>query len=403
MSFTQEPIPKVVSECTLAKYGPNAPFRHREVIREWVEGILKRDGNDGLVEFNTTVELAEKTGDEWVLTLRKTTSGDSEDHWWQERFDAVVVATGHYYLPHVPDIPGLVQYEQRYPGRIKHTKHYQTAEEFKDKQVLVVGGSVSAFDALHDIRLVSKHPIISSLQNPEPTFGWAPFTHPDIDNRPPISAFDPQTGRITFTDNTFISDVDVVLFATGYDFSFPFLPNVKAVNQRVPGLYQHVFKTSDPSLAFTGMVTGGFGMRIFEWQAVAAARVLAGHATLPPRKDMEDWEQDRISKCSDGPLFWALTPDFEEHFEALRAIAGEPAPGTPGRVLPKYDPKWAEILWQFVNDRIKWWKEEEREAEAKRAADLIAIISNGPPEASLLQIGFYSTSIDKTRSQGSLT
>lgn len=113
---------------------------------------------------------------------------------------------------------------------------------------------MSAFDALHDIRLVSKHPIISSLRMPEPTFGWAPFTHPDIDNRPTISAFDPESGRITFTDDTFISDVDVVLFATGYEFSFPFLPSVKPVNQRVPRLYQHVFKTSDPTLAFIGMV-----------------------------------------------------------------------------------------------------------------------------------------------------
>ncbi|KPM37049.1 hypothetical protein AK830_g9520 [Neonectria ditissima] len=377
MGFTQEPISKTLSERTLARYGPDAPFRHREVIREWVEDIFKRDGNDRFVEFNTSVELVEKTGDEWVLTLRKTVLGESEESWWQETFDAVVVATGHYYVPFIPAIPGLVDYDQKFPGRIKHTKHYRTTEEFKDKRVLVVGGSVSGFDALHDIRVASKLPIISSLRTASPTFGWSPFTHPDIDNRPPISSFDPETGRITFADETFVSDVDVVMFATGYDFSFPFLPSVKPVNQRIPGLYQHVFKTSDPTLAFVGMVTGGFGIRIFEWQAVAAARVLAGHATLPPRKEMEDWEQDRISKCGNGPLFWTLSPNFEEHFEALRAIAGEPAAGTRGRVLPKYDPKWAEILWQFVDYRIRWWKEEAAKAEEERATDLLAAISNG--------------------------
>lgn len=51
-----------------------------------------------------------------------------------------------------------------------------------------------------------------------------------------------------------MDDVDVVLFATGYDFSFPFLLKLKVENRRVPRLYQHVFQTDDPSLAFVGMV-----------------------------------------------------------------------------------------------------------------------------------------------------
>lgn len=58
-------------------------------------------------------------------------------------------------------------------------------------------------------------------------------------------------------DGSSIDDVDVVLFATGYDFSFPFLPNsnVKISNRRIQGLYQHVFSINDPGLAFIGMVS----------------------------------------------------------------------------------------------------------------------------------------------------
>lgn len=119
-----------------------------------------------------------------------------------------------------------------------------------------MGGSVSAFDALHEIRLVAQHPVISSLKEPLPAFGWKAFTHPHVTIKPPISRFHPD-GTIEFWDGSCVENVDVVLFATGYDFSFPFLPDVNAriQNRRIRGLYQHVFDIQDPTLAFIGMVS----------------------------------------------------------------------------------------------------------------------------------------------------
>ena len=254
MAFTQEPIPAVIPEKVLPQYGPIPVFRHREVIREWVENIFTAGGHQNLIEFNTSVELAEKVGDEWILTLRKDIPGAPANHWWQERFDALVVATGHYHLPYIPSIPGLAEYGEKFPGKIKHTKHYDTADEFRGKRVIVVGGSVSAFDALHDIRHVAKLPVISALRQPSAIFGSAPFQHPDIEIRSPISSFNPHTGRITFSDGSSEDDIDAVVFATGFEFSFPFLPGIRPVNRRIPGLYQHVFNSSDPTLAFVGMV-----------------------------------------------------------------------------------------------------------------------------------------------------
>ena len=52
-----------------------------------------------------------------------------------------------------------------------------------------------------------------------------------------------------------MDDVDIVLFATGYDFSFPFLDNVSITRRRIKGLYQHVFNADDPTLSFIGMVS----------------------------------------------------------------------------------------------------------------------------------------------------
>ncbi|TAQ88383.1 hypothetical protein B7494_g3324 [Chlorociboria aeruginascens] len=357
MAFTQELIPGTLSDWSLSQYGPNSIFRHREIIREWVENIFINSGNDKLIEFKTTVELAEKRGEEWVLTLRKEFPGKTKDYWWQETFDAVVVASGHFSLPYVPNIPGLLEYNDRFPGRILHSKHYRAAKAFKGKKVVVVGGSVSAFDTLHEVRTEAKTPVYASLRKPLSSFGWTPFEHPSISIKKEITQFG-LDGAIYFGDGTTLTDIDHVIFATGYDFSFPFLPKVKVLHRRIPGLYLHVFKQDDPTLAFIGAVTGGFTFRVYEWQAVAVARLLAGRASLPPLEEQQKWEAARLAKRGEGIPFYYLGPEFEEYFETLRAIAGDPGAGSKGRVLPKFDPKWLEAFLATIEGRIAWWKKQ---------------------------------------------
>lgn len=135
MCFSQEPIREVVSERSLAQYGPDSPFRHRELIREWIQDVFARGESTGLIQFSTTVELAEYDRDsaEWSLTLRREQPGKETDYWWQEKFDALVVASGHFYLPYIPDIPGLLEYDEKLPGRIQHSKHYRSVENYRDK------------------------------------------------------------------------------------------------------------------------------------------------------------------------------------------------------------------------------------------------------------------------------
>ncbi|KAL1858297.1 hypothetical protein VTK73DRAFT_7852 [Phialemonium thermophilum] len=367
MAFTQEPIPEIVSNRARVQYGHKAPFRHREVICKWVDGIFTQGGHQERVEYSTCVEHAEKRGTEWVLTLRKALPGTTKNFWWQEVFDAVVVATGHFSIPHLPNIPGLAEYDEAFPGRIRHSKHFRSAGEFSGKRVIIVGGSVSAFDALHEIRRVAKHPVVASLREPLKAFGWGAFVHPHVQTKPPIIRFHPENGQIDFEDGSSADNIDIVLFATGYDFSFPFLPNTiaRTKGRRIEGLYQHVFNISDPSVAFIGMVAGGLTFRVFEWQAVAVARFLAGRAKLPSQKEMQKWEHDLAAERGDGVLFYTISPEFEDYFEALRSIAGEPAPGTTGRVLPKFDPRWAEAFSEIVTLRNQWWERERQKAEAK--------------------------------------
>lgn len=80
---------------------------------------------------------------------------------------------------------------------------------------------------------------------------------------------------------------------------------------------------------------------------------------------MEQWEIARIEEVGDNPAFWTLMPDFEKHFEALRAIAGDPS-SISARSLPEYDPKWAESFWDLIRSRKeRWEREAARQSKAR--------------------------------------
>lgn len=167
------------------------------------------------------------------------------------------------------------------------------------QKVIVVGGSVSAHEIVHEVLPFAQRPVVASLRgDPIPSFGWAPFLHPHIELRKQISRLDPETGDVQFVDGSVIrGGVDYIIFATGYTFSLPFLPHVQEriykAYRRLPGVYQHTFDTLDPTLTYVGMVRGpspslhyyiltanlqlggGFTFRVYEWQAIAVARHLA--------------------------------------------------------------------------------------------------------------------------------
>jgi len=45
-------------------------------------------------------------------------------------------------VPHIPKIEGLKDFK----GKIMHSKEYKHGEEFKDKKVLVIGGSFTGIE-----------------------------------------------------------------------------------------------------------------------------------------------------------------------------------------------------------------------------------------------------------------
>lgn len=190
-------------------------------------------------------------------------------------------------------------------------------------------------------------------------FGDEAFNHPGIENHPSITQV---TGRtVHLKDGGQIDDVDHIIFGTGYTWTLPFLPAVPVRNNRVPDLYQHVVWQHDPTLLFVGAVQAGLTFKVFEWQAVYAARLLAGRGTLPPVDEMRNWEEERIKSRGNGPKFALIFPDFEDYFETLRELAGEGLEGI-GRKLPKFQREWFRAFLEGHELRKNMWRTLNQEA-----------------------------------------
>lgn len=63
----------------------------------------------------------------------------------------IINATGTWEKPFIPDVPG----KERFGGQQLHTRDYRTADDFRDRHVVIVGGGISAIQLLDEISRVT--------------------------------------------------------------------------------------------------------------------------------------------------------------------------------------------------------------------------------------------------------
>lgn len=302
---------------TISKHGKDSPFRHFTEINQYLHDLADLK----YVTFDTSVELIEKKNEQWRLVLRKF--GHTQDYIYEEFFDNVVVASGHFDVPFVPEIPGLQQFSELDDTLVIHSKQFRSRDDFKDKQVVVVGASVSAMDSIRDILPVAKRAITSQKPTTEPHvyFGTEAFDHDGIEKRGQIVKIEDHT--IHFHDGT-STFADAIILGTGFLYHYPFLP-------KFPELKELIFDANDPSLAFVGHNTPGLTFKLFQWQAILVARVFAGKGNVP-------------TTIRNDPT---IHPDFKQYYETLRdASCG---------ALPEWNPAWEEAFYRGHLRRRQYW------------------------------------------------
>ena len=85
---------------------PYGPFVSHHVPLRYLQEYYSLHRMEDLLVLNTTVEdltrISDVTGHgRWQLALRKYNLEEGVDEWWQEVFDAVVIANGQHSVPYV--------------------------------------------------------------------------------------------------------------------------------------------------------------------------------------------------------------------------------------------------------------------------------------------------------------
>lgn len=135
MAFSHAPFLLQNSATSVLRLGHNNASRPFQLVQKYLETLFQK--YRPLVALHTTVERAEKKGDQWVLSLRQPghaePDGQLRDFWWQETFDAIVVATGHYNLGAIPNVQGLGETYKTVPTVFEHSKSYRSADNYVAK------------------------------------------------------------------------------------------------------------------------------------------------------------------------------------------------------------------------------------------------------------------------------
>nr|QFR37235.1 flavin-containing monooxygenase [Cyberlindnera americana] len=324
-------------------------YVHGVAIQRYIERYIDRHKEN--VVFRTTVESVtkdySKDNSPFILTLRTETDlkdedGDLLDNWWTEEFDSVVVATGHYHVPFIPNVPGLDAVCREFPNLVKHSKTFRDAEtEVKDKEVLVIGTRSSGADI---VELGSK--FAKRIYHSQRGVKLLRKTKSEVVQvKPLITSYELTEDKeviVYLSDGSTIKNPDLIYYATGFRYSYPFLRETYGehltTGNVVPDLYLHTFFTKDPQLSFVGVPCDAISFRAFEFQAVLVARFLSGKSQLPSLKDQISWCVERFRTKGDTRAFHTI--DWEQKFEYLDLLVeiggGYKKIGSHGREFPKF-------------------------------------------------------------------
>ena len=272
---------------------PLSSFPPRAVLLDYLQGYWKSIGVPiDTIKVNHSVREVEYCEDNKKFNV-KSVNLKTKDNILNS-FDYVVVATGHYSTPNTPNFEGL----DSFPGRILHSHDFRSAEEFKNRRVLVVGSSWSANDIALQCHKCGAKSVAFSSRNPLMPFKW-----PESFVKFPLLA-QVKGKRCNFTD-TSSEEFDVIILCTGYKYSFPFMSeNIRLKSENLfypPNLYRGLQwfgmdkekQNCDGKLFYMGMQNQAYTFTMFMIQSKWVAKNIAGKLNSPKTEDCEseikDW------------------------------------------------------------------------------------------------------------------
>jgi len=264
-----------------------ASYPPRAVLFDYIEGRVVRAGVRDWIRFRSPVRFVR--WNEGTKTFTVTVHDLANDRMYDEEFTHVVVASGHFSTPNVPEFPGFASFG----GRILHAHDFRDALEFKDKDILIVGTSYSAEDIGSQCWKYGCKSVTVAHRTAPMGFDW-PSNWQEV---PILSHVE---GRTAFFKDGTSKDIDAIILCTGYKHHFPFLPDdlrLKTKNRLAAAdLYKGVVWVHNPRLFYLGMQDQWFTFNMFDAQAWWVRDAIMGRIVLPADKAvLEKDVADRIA------------------------------------------------------------------------------------------------------------
>ena len=262
---------------------PIASYPPRAVLFDYMKGRVEKAGVRHMIRFSTIVRdvRAVKDGGFEVTSRNEITDTDES-----EFFDKVIIATGHFSVPNVPEYPGFDQFN----GRLMHAHDFRDAREFADKDLLILGTSYSAEDIGSQCWKYGAKSITVAHRTAPMGYDWP-------GNWKEVPKLDRVEGRTAnFIDGT-SKNVDAIILCTGYKHHFPFLSDdlrLKTANRLVAAdLYKGVVWNKNPSLFYLGMQDQWYTFNMFDAQAWWVRDCIMEKLVLPNSASMAQDVIDR--------------------------------------------------------------------------------------------------------------
>lgn len=354
--FLETNIPHVLMNYSDQKFPEGSSlFPPHRVVLEYLQEYAEE--LKSYTSLSTQVLRVQKvvSGDEMCWEVETKDLKTMQTH--KQEFDAVAVASGHYNDPFIPEIPGLKEFDQKYPGAISHSKFYRRPDQYAGKKVIIVGNSASGIDLSAQIASVATLPVMISEKDkgaPGPT---VQEDKPWAKNVPEIVEFLRAERSVRFANGEVQGGVDSVVFCTGYHYSFPFLkglePSVVVPDgSHAAHLWEHILYTADPTLAFLSIPQRIVPFPVSEAQSALISRIWSDRLPAPTPAEMSSWvDQLRREKGDNKTLHNLAFPKDVNYINRLhdRSVNAKDVPGLENEGKGK-----APIYW----DEEKEWTRE---------------------------------------------
>jgi ACS family pantothenate transporter-like MFS transporter len=229
------------------------------------------------------------------------------------------------------------------------------------QNVLIIGAGTSSVDIAKDIGPFAKNiyqssreglfdlPVEMLPENARRVAAVSSYDLPSGSSSTYLGDTEPIPSTVTLANGEILRNIDRVVLATGYHCSFPFLPQLHRDDlspetatdtvlvtdgTQMHNLHLDIFYIPDPSLAFVGVPYFTATFSLFDFQAIALARIFAGKAELPREEEMRAEYRERVKAKGHGKAFHSLLGQGKEigYVDSLVEIVNA---GVDGKGVPE--------------------------------------------------------------------